>query len=255
MIEFIYSIFTYQADASFAGFPWLAAAVAVTGYLQYKSAKKQAKGMQRMSQEQFEANMRFRDEQMKLLEIEKDRYREQVFINPYEGLENPFDDLTVNQQEADFAARRAEQTRANILESLRQAAGASGISGLAQTLANQGALQTQRIAAQIGKQETANRLAAAKGQLSVELAERKGEALLQNMEASKQATLLGMQQAVTGAAQANLSQSDANRMSAQIYGNQLQQAAMTNAMNNFMTAFTLDAQAGNIKGYEKLIPK
>ena len=250
MIEFIYSIFTYQADANFAGFPWLAVATAVTGYMQYRSAKRQARGMQRMSQEQFEANMKFRDEQMKLLEIEKDRYREQVFVNPYEGLENPFDDLTVNQQEADFAARRAEQTRANILESLRQAAGASGVSGLAQTLANQGALQTQRIAASIGKQETANRLAAAKGQLSVELAERKGEAMLQNMEASKQATLLGMQQSVVGAAQANLSQSDANRMSAQIYGNQLQQAAMTNAMGNFMTGFDIDARSGNIPGYK-----
>ena len=88
MIEFIYSIFTYQADATFLmpGFPWLAAATAVTGYLHYKSAKKQSASMRRMSQEQFEANMRFRDEQMKLLEIEKDRYREQVFINPYEGL-------------------------------------------------------------------------------------------------------------------------------------------------------------------------
>ena len=65
MIEFIYSIFTYQADANFAGFPWLAVVTAVTGYMQYKSAKRQASSMRRMSQEQFEANMRFRDEQMK----------------------------------------------------------------------------------------------------------------------------------------------------------------------------------------------
>ena len=192
-------------------------------------------------------------EQQALLDEEIQKYRAIEFENPYADIQNPFEDLTVNQQAAQFQAEQIQQQQANLLEGFRSAAGSSGIAGLAQVLANQGALQTQRIAAQIGKQETANRLAAAKGQLSVELAERKGEALLQNMEASKQATLLGMQQSILGAAQANLSQSDANRMSAQIYGNQLQQAAMTNAMNNFMTAFTLDAKAGNIKGYEKLV--
>ena len=77
MIEFIYSIFTYQADANIA-VPWLAIATAVTGYMQYRSAKRQAASMRRMSQEQFEANMRFRDEQMKLLEIEKDILNQQL---------------------------------------------------------------------------------------------------------------------------------------------------------------------------------
>ena len=72
------------------------------------------------------------------------------------------------------------------------------------------------------------------------------------MEASRQATMLGMQQSVLGAAQANLAQSDANRMSAQIYGNQLQQSAMTNAMRNFMTGFDIDAKACNLEflGYK-----
>ena len=218
---------------------WLAIA-AVGSLLAYGQARRDSSRMRRMSQEQFEANQKFRDEQQRLYEIERDRYREQVFVNPYEGLENPFDDLTVNQQEADFAARRAEQTRANILESLRSAAGASGISGLAQTLSNQGALQTQRIAAQIGKQETANRLAAAKGELSVELAERKGEAMLQNMEASRQATILGMQQSILGAAQTGLAQADANRMSAQIYGSQMTQNALQSGIKNTMYGYELD---------------
>ena len=218
---------------------WLAIA-AVGSLLSYSQARKDARRGRRLSQEQFEANMKFRNEQQRLLDIEKQRYREQVFVNPYEGLENPFDDLTVNQQEADFAARRAEQSRANILDSLRQAAGASGISGLAQTLANQGALQTQRIAASIGKQETANRLAAAKGQLSVELAERKGEAVLQNMEASRQATILGMQQSILGAVQAGLAQADANRLSAQLYGSQMTQNALQSGIRNTMYGAEID---------------
>ena len=218
---------------------WLAVAAGLS-LLSYQQAKRDAARGRRLSQEQFEANMKFREEQQRLLDIEKQKYREQVFVNPYEGLENPFDDLTVNQQEADFAARRAEQTRANILDSLRQAAGASGISGLAQSLANQGALQTQRIAAQIGKQETANRLAAAKGSLSVELAERKGEALLQNMEASRQATILGMQQSILGAAQAGVAQADANRLSAQLYGSQMVQSALQSGIRNTMYGAEID---------------
>jgi len=218
---------------------WLAVAAGLS-LLSYQQARKDAARGRRLSQEQFEANMKFREEQQRLLDIEKQKYREQVFVNPYEGLENPFDDLTVNQQEADFAARRAEQTRANILDSLRQAAGASGISGLAQSLANQGALQTQRIAAQIGKQETANRLAAAKGSLSVELAERKGEALVQSMEASRQATILGMQQSILGAAQAGVAQADANRLSAQLYGSQMVQSALQSGIRNTMYGAEID---------------
>ena len=42
------------------------------------------------------------------------------------------------------------------MQGLRGAAGGSGIAGLAQALANQGQLQTQRISASIGQQEAAN---------------------------------------------------------------------------------------------------
>ena len=73
----------------------------------------------------------------------KEAYRQNVsdikdieITNPYADLqtqfENPFEDLTVNQQQAQFEAQQAAQSRANILDSVRGAAGGSGVAGLAQ---------------------------------------------------------------------------------------------------------------------------
>tara|TARA_R100000152_G_C6689022_1_gene121090 strand:- start:74 stop:589 length:516 start_codon:yes stop_codon:yes gene_type:complete len=62
--------------------------------------------------------------------------------------------MTINQQEANFMRQQQAESRANILDKLRQSAGASGIAGLAQQLANQGSLDAQKAAASIGKQET-----------------------------------------------------------------------------------------------------
>ena len=155
----------------------------ITAGLNFLSQRSQAakmranqRRMDALTQQQLEEARAFRDEQMKLLAVEKEKYREMVFVNPFENMENPFEDLTVNTLEAEFMSRRGEQTRANILSSLRSAAGSSGIAALAQTLANQGMLQNQKIAANIGKQEAINQRAAAQGALAVDMAERKGEA-------------------------------------------------------------------------------
>ena len=162
----------------------------------------------------------------------KARYENLDTSNLATGLENAYEDLTVNTQQAEFASRRAEQSQVNLLSSLRDAAGSSGIASLAQALANQNMLRTQKISADIAKQEGANRLAAAKGNLSVQLAERKGEAMLQSMNASKQSTLLGIQQALTGQAAGNLGQAGANQASANLYANQLR----SQASQNYLTA-------------------
>ena len=58
--------------------------------------------------------------------------------NVYAGLENVYEDLTVNQQQAQFQAQQGNQQRANIMQNMKGAAGGSGIAGLAQLLANQG---------------------------------------------------------------------------------------------------------------------
>ena len=120
--------------------------------------------------------------------------------NPYAGLENTQEDLTVNQQEADFQAQQFAQSQANIMEGLRGSAGSSGIAALAQSLAKQGSLSDQKSSASIGKQEAANQAAAAreagrlqsqeaKGDFDVAQQVAQGEASSQQRELTKQKTL------------------------------------------------------------------
>ena len=77
--------------------------------------------------------------------------------------ENPYEDLTVNQQQAQFQAQQGMQQRANIMQNLRGAAGGSGVAALAQQMAAQGQLATQRASASIGQQEAANQRLMAQG--------------------------------------------------------------------------------------------
>ena len=76
--------------------------------------------------------------------------------NPYANMENTMEDLTVNQQQAQFEAQQNQQTQANVMSQMRGAAGGSGVAGLAQAMANQGQLGAQRASASIGQQEAAN---------------------------------------------------------------------------------------------------
>ena len=121
-------------------------------------------------------------------------YEEMQFVNPYKNLSNPFQNLTVNQQEAQFLAQQQQQGLANTMAGLQGAAGASGIASLAQAMANQQALNIQRAAASIGKQEAANQAMAAKGTMQIEMAQAQGEQYKQAQEFARTGTLLGMSQ-------------------------------------------------------------
>ena len=168
------------------------------------------------------------DKQNALLEKQKKAYRAMKFTNPYKNMENVYEDLTVNQQEAQFQSQQGAQQRANIMQSLKGAAGATGAAGLAQSLANQGALQTQRISASIGKQESVNQLAAAKGAGAVQIAEKQGDQMVQQFNADRQATLLGMQMGQASGANAASMQAKMNEVNAKI-------AQQTNTANMFGT--------------------
>jgi len=172
--------------------------------------------------------------------------------NPYENLsmENVMEDLKVNTKQAEFQAQQGAQQRADAMGQLRGAAGSSGIAGLAQSMANQGQLQAQQISASIGQQESRNQALKAQGAQDVlrrqqvkmagqgavdmtiaqgagaaDMAMRGGEASLQEMEMSRQSTLLGIQMGQTSGANAALQQAYANQMSAganqaNLYGQQ-----------------------------------
>ena len=187
-----------------------------------------------------------RQTQQAALKKEMDAYRKMEITNPFEnmenqfaGLENTYEDLTVNQQQAQFQAQQGAQQRADIMQSLRGAAGGSGIAGLAQALANQGQLQTQQISASIGQQESRNQALRAQGAASIQQLEatgaaniqsleRQGEQYVQQSEMDRQATLTAM--AAGEATGANLAhqQNLANQMNAQIAQNQAIASGITN---------------------------
>jgi len=140
------------------------------------------------------------------LDAQKEEYKKMKFENPYENnpyAENVYEDLTVNQQQAQFQAQQGSQQRANIMQSMKGAAGGSGIAALAQSMANQGSLQTQKISASIGMQESANQKLKAQGAQKVQSGEalrQSGEKWVQEKEMDRQSTLLGVQMGASAGA-------------------------------------------------------
>ena len=198
---------------------WIAGGTAVLNFLGQRSANNAANRRageanalasenMKMQAEELRKNREFQKEQVAKLDKQKDIYRGMEFVNPY--AENIFEDLTINQQQAQFQTQQGQQQRANIMQQMKGSAGGSGVAGLAQMLANQGQLQTQQISASIGQQESQNQKLAAQGKMQVQA----GEAGLQEMEMSRQATLLGIQMGQTSGANTAYQQSMANQMSA-----------------------------------------
>ena len=145
--------------------------------------------------------------------------------NQFANMENTYEDMTVNQQQAEFMAQQGMQQRANIMQNLRGAAGGSGIAGLAQAMANQGQLAAQRASASIGLQEAKIQQLQAGEASKLQTLERKGEQYAQaqrlagaersrGLEYSKTGTLLGMSQQRVGAANQARAQARAQQLSA-----------------------------------------
>ena len=142
---------------------------------------------------------------------EMDAYRGMQFKNPYSqnvyaGMENTMEDLTINQQQAQFQAQQSQQSQANILNSLTS--GGRFNAGNVQALANQSTLAAQQSSASIGQQESQNKMLAAREASRLQTMERQGrtqvqsgEAMVQGMESDRQATMLGMSMQQIGNAQ------------------------------------------------------
>jgi len=114
--------------------------------------------------------------------------------NVYTNMQNTMEDLTVNQQAAQFQAEQEQQGLANIMGNLQGAAGGSGIAALAQSLAGQQSQNMRRASADIGRQEQANQMAERQQAANIQLYERKGELISRDAERDKVSTLLGMSQ-------------------------------------------------------------
>ena len=243
MIEVI-EIMQYTPEVQQAFLPF----VAVAGALMGMSSARKGRAMSRQFTEE---NLKRQAVMDKELDAERQAYRDMEFSNPYENLDNKFDgmsnqfrgmensmeDLEVNTKQADFMQRNSQQQSANIMQSLRGAAGGSGIAGLAQALANQGTQQMAQSSASIGQQEAMN--AKMKAQESsriqsmvrgedskiqqmqmgedarLQMADKGGVAAMEQAERDRQATLLGMAQGRSAGANASVQQGYSNQMAAQ----------------------------------------
>ncbi len=161
------------------------------------------------------------------------QYFAQDTSNLYANLENTMEDLTVNTQAADFAAQQQAQGLSNIMGSMNQAAGGSGIAALAQSLANQQAQSAQRASASIGQQEQRNQMAAAQQAGRLQSMERMGAGQSRALKAQ----LLGEELQI-----------DTNELQASEAAIQAAQAARTGAIGQFAGGVG-DAAGTALTGY------
>lgn len=124
------------------------------------------------------------------------------FKDPSAQMTNPFEDLTVNQQQAQFQSQQQQQGLASTLSGMQAAAGGSGIAALAQAMAGQQSQNLQAASASIGQQEAANQMAAAQGAQNLQAQRAAGQQYVQEKQFERTETLLGMSQQRKAAADA-----------------------------------------------------
>ena len=119
-------------------------------------------------------------------------YENMQFTNPYANMQNTMEDLTVNQQEAQFLAQQQQQGLANTMGAMQGAAGGSGIAALAQAMSNQQSQNLQQASASIGQQESRNQILAAQQGAQIQQLQAQGDADIQSKEQARTEALLGM---------------------------------------------------------------
>jgi len=215
-------------------------AAIIMGAVGMMSSSKSQNKMTKANKKATDDQLAFQKEQQAKLDKQKELYKNFQFTNPYAdmknqyaGMENVYEDLTVNTQAAEFQMEQGGQQRADIMQSLRGAAGSSGIAGLAQALAGQGQLQARQVSADIGQQERQNQMMARQaadqrqqlerqGASAADMAERGGAAVMQEAEMSRQSTLLGVDYAGMAGANASVQQAYANQQAGMATASQMQ---------------------------------
>ena len=120
---------------------------------------------------------------------QKEAFKNFQFTNVYSGLENVAEDLTINQDAAQF---QAQQTDAALAQAMQAAVVSGGAAGGAQAIA-QAALQSKRgVAADIARQEQANEMARVQQAAKLQEMEATGEMDIQSQEYSRSQELLNM---------------------------------------------------------------
>ena len=134
------------------------------------------------------------------MNMRKAQYEQLDTSNLYAGMQNTMEDLTVNQQQAQFEKQMQQQALATTMTGLQGAAGGSGIAALAQSLAGQQMQAAQQASISIGQQEQQNQLLQAQQAQRLQELEAQGATQARALEYEKTGTLLGMSQQRLGAA-------------------------------------------------------
>lgn len=147
-----------------------------------------------------------RKREMKEAQQEYDRQKQKMndrdTSNLYANQQNVYEDLTVNTQQADFAAEQQNQALANTMNTMQGAAGGSGIAALAQTMANQQSKNLAAASISIGQQEQSNQMAERGMAANLQQQEIAGEYQSRADEKEKVEQQFGMAQQRLGAAKA-----------------------------------------------------
>jgi hypothetical protein len=176
-------------------------------------------GRGRRRNEQIQAKDRYNEMMRRYQQLDTSNIYANV-QNKYLNMENTYEDLTVNQQQAEFQRNMFQQQQANTLQSLSAAAGGSGIAGLAQAMANQSQIAAQKASASIGLQESKINMLQAQEASRLQQLERAGEAqaeaqrlagaeVSRGLDYRKTGTLLGMSQQRLAAANQAIAQANA----------------------------------------------
>lgn len=147
-----------------------------------------------------------RKREMREAQQEYDRQKQKMndrdTSNLYANQQNVYEDLTVNTQQADFAAEQQNQALANTMNTMQGAAGGSGIAALAQTMANQQSKNLAAASISIGQQEQSNQMAERGMAANLQQQEIAGEYQSRADEKEKVEQQFGMAQQRLGAAKA-----------------------------------------------------
>lgn len=123
------------------------------------------------------------------LEARKQSFQDFTFTNPFANLENVAEDLTINQQAAQF---EAQQRDAALAQSMQAAVVSGGAAGGAQAIA-QAALQSRMgVSADIARQEQANQMARVNQEAKLQQLAAQGFEDLQSQQFLQQGELLNM---------------------------------------------------------------
>lgn len=212
------------------------------------SSRRYENQMLDLTRQQMEDNKAYREEQQARVDAQKQQYKAFEFTNPFEGMENVFEDVTVSQEAARFQMEQGRQQRANIMASLSGAAGASGIAGLAQSLAQQGTMQARQVSADIAQQEATNQRLIAQGASQADMLERQGAAAVQGARFGRESTMYAGELGELAGARAAEQAAFGNQMGALGMG-------ASNAASRQASTNQLLASAAMAKLYFTCIPK